>query len=382
MKEEQYWILISKKISGEASAEELEQLQALLACNPGWKTIEENLQELWNSKPIENKDNNLHIAEVAYLLHINRLKEHDPEFASKEDIVEIADAYYSKRIKKPLYKSWTTYATAAVVIMLIFFIPFISGKKNKNETAGIKDNNEIIVKPGVKTKLQLPDGSHVWLNSNSKLSYSETFNGPLREVFLTGEGYFDVVKNATRPFIVHTNGIDIKVLGTVFNVKAYDSDATIEATLVHGLIEVTKTNQPNTSKVILKPYEKLIYSKVATTQMDKPGYQKSSNISEEVKGNPAIIISQLANNRVNSEIVETSWVYNRLSFEDEKFDDIAVKMERWFNVKITINNEKIKSYKLTGSFEDETVEEALKELEYLVSFSYKISGRNIDINKK
>ena len=70
------------------------------------------------------------------------------------------------------------------------------------------------------------------------------------------------------------------------------------------------------------------------------------------------------------------------SFEDDKFDNIALKMERWFNVKITINNERIKSYKLTGSFENETIDEALKELQYLIAFSYRITGREIEINKK
>jgi ferric-dicitrate binding protein FerR (iron transport regulator) len=80
--------------------------------------------------------------------------------------------------------------------------------------------------------------------------------------------------------------------------------------------------------------------------------------------------------------VETSWIYNRLVFEDEKFESLAVKMERWFNVKIVISNDKLKSYAINGSFENETIEEALKELQYLVPFNYQMNGRDIYISKK
>ena len=221
------------------------------------------------------------------------------------------------------------------------------------------------------------------MNSDSKLSYSENFNGPVREVFLEGEAYFDVVKDPNHPFIVHTEGIDIKVLGTAFNVRAYKAELKIEATLVHGMIEVTKTNQPNAPKVIMKPHEKMVFDKSVVEEMLKKDMRLTENNSiESAVVKPAITISPLTKNRAGSAILETSWVYNRLSFEDEKFGDLAIRMERWFNVKISLNNERIKSFRLTGSFETETIEEALRELQYLVSFSFRISGSEIIIDKK
>jgi ferric-dicitrate binding protein FerR (iron transport regulator) len=383
MKEEKYWILLSKKIVGEATAEELKQLQELINNNPEWKKIEENLLELWSSKPRDTYYNKLQKKEDTYLLHINRLKEKATDFKEKNDLAGKA-AFDLTEAKRPFYTRWITYVAAAVfIIFIIILYPLvgITGKTNKvaTSTAG----NEITVNPGAKTKLRLPDGTHVWVNSDSKLSYSGTFKGPLREVYLDGEAYFDVVKDKTRPFIVHTGGIDIRVLGTAFNVKAYKTESTIEATLIHGLIEVTKPDQPDAPKVILKPHEKLIFDKYAADENKKTDeHLANGNFSKEEIKKPAITIAQIANNIVDSAIIETSWVYNRLSFEDEKFDNIALKMERWFNVKITINNDKIKSYKLTGSFENETIDEALKELQYLITFSYKITGREIEINKK
>jgi ferric-dicitrate binding protein FerR (iron transport regulator) len=97
---------------------------------------------------------------------------------------------------------------------------------------------------------------------------------------------------------------------------------------------------------------------------------------------PAITIAPLAKNIADTAIAETSWIYNRLVFEEEKFEDLSVKMERWFNVKININSDKLKQYRLNGSFENETVEEALKELQYLVPFSFQVNGRDIVINRR
>ncbi|MEI8073820.1 MAG: FecR family protein, partial [Bacteroidota bacterium] len=197
------------------------------------------------------------------------------------------------------------------------------------------------------------------------------------------EAYFDVVKDSKHPFIVHTSGIDIRVLGTAFNVKAYKAESTIEATLVHGLIEVTKTEHPNESKIILHPHEKLIFDKLAKEEsvIKHPAASTEKLAAKYSLPSPAIIISPLSKNIADSAIKETSWIYNRLTFEDERFEDLTIKIERWFNVHITISNEKIKSYRTTGSFENETIDEALKELQYLVPFNYKLNGREIMITK-
>src|SRR5205085_10891901 len=84
--------------------------------------------------------------------------------------------------------------------------------------------NTVMTKPGSKSKLQLPDGTQVWLNSDSKITYGESFMGATREVQLSGEAYFDVVKDKEHPFIIHTQSIDLKVLGTAFNVRSYANE--------------------------------------------------------------------------------------------------------------------------------------------------------------
>src|SRR5260221_1009127 len=117
--------------------------------------------------------------------------------------------------------------------------------------------SRITTKNGSKTNLLLPDGTRVWLNAGSSITYDSSYDKMMREVILSGEGYFDVVRNKEKPFIIHAAKINIKVLGTQFNVKSYPTDNTTEASLIHGSIEVTFRDKPN-KKIILKPNEKIV----------------------------------------------------------------------------------------------------------------------------
>ncbi|MFZ1369121.1 MAG: FecR family protein [Ferruginibacter sp.] len=376
MKEEKYWILLSKKITGEATAEELSLLKEMIRDNPEWRSVMENLTELWNSKPVMTDTGRRQKIEDAYLVHISRLKEKDPGFkdALDENVVDM----HVIPMKKPFYKRWVMYATAAAfIVSIILLYPVVADDAKNKDIASVSAVNEIIINPGSRTKIQLPDGSQVWVNSGSSLTYKDNFNGSTREVHLNGEAYFDVVKDASRPFIVHTTGIDIRVLGTAFNVKAYKKEPTIEATLIHGSIEVINKNRPGTPKVMLKPHEKLVYNKFPVTD---PRDQRA-DITVPESDAYSVTIKPLNNNITDREIVETAWVYNKLVFEDERFEAIALKMERWYNIKIHIENEQLKNYKMSGSFVNETAEEAIKILQFLVPFKYSIKNNEIKIMK-
>lgn len=378
---ERLYILLAKVLSKEANEAELLEFQLLISENEEWKAVFHNLEELWATLPVPTETPAA--TEESYLLHLGRLKDQVADFETPtelEMVVDESEDFLLYPQKVHWYQKWQSYTAIAALFFLAFWgYKFLNQQELATENE--KHFNEINVKLGTKTKVQLPDGSHVWVNSDSKLTYAETFHGPTRDIYLEGEAYFDVVKDPKHPFIVHTSGIDIKVLGTAFNVKAYKTEPTIEATLVHGLIEVTKTNQPEASKILLHPHEKLIFDKKANEQsVIKPGMNAAeSAIAQDRPINPSITITPLSKSLADSALIETSWVYNRLSFEEEKFEDLAKKIERWFNVEITINNNKIRSYRTTGSFENETVDEALKELQYLVPFNYQINGRNITI---
>jgi ferric-dicitrate binding protein FerR (iron transport regulator) len=268
------------------------------------------------------------------------------------------------------------WAAASIVVLLLatgywllILKPSASFKRSDNT---VSENKAIIItKPGFKTDITLPDGSHVWLNADSKITHSKYFKGTAREVFLTGEAYFDVVKDNSRPFIVHTHTIDLKVLGTAFNVRAYEDEKETETSLVHGSVEVTVKNNP-AKKIILKPSEKLVVKNQVTDTV------QSKKIEEE---KPFIAISKMRYYGRDSSAVETSWVKNRLVFSKENLDEIALKIERWFNVKVTITDASLKDSKYNGVFEDETLEEVMEALRLTGNFHYTIKGVQVIISR-
>jgi len=275
---------------------------------------------------------------------------------------------FAKKIK-PFLK-WSM-ATAAVLIGLAVCIQYVNS--NKNNLLDIGNNyNEIIAKRGTKTKIILPDGSQVWLNSDSKLSYGARFNDTIREVSLEGEAYFDVIKDKNRPFVVMTNALNIRVLGTAFNIKSYAQDATIETTLIRGMIEVRKNNEPATKKIVLTPNEKLIYNK-SEALLVRPNNEQNT-IAKKLE---ALSITTLSKNIPDSSRVETAWIYGRLVFDGDSFVTLAEKMERWYNIKITIQNQSISNSRFSGVFEKENVDEAFKALQLITMFKYDIHENEI-----
>jgi len=250
-----------------------------------------------------------------------------------------------------------------------------------NTPPAFPKQNEVEAKAGARSHVLLPDGSQVWLNSASKLTYAESFNDSTREVKLEGEGYFDIVKDASRPFIVRTAGIDVRVLGTTFNLKSYPQESTVEAVLLRGMLEVTNTTNPNAPKVILRPHEKVVFNKqqkqISKTEDHETGAASFSLIPSKQKG-----VLTIPKNIADSALLETSWVYNKLVFEGETFEESAMKMERWFGVTIEFKSEKVKKYKLGGSFSNQSIQQAMEALKLVAPFDYKIGKNKVEIYDK
>ncbi len=367
--------LFAKKLAGEASPEEIRELDEFLRSHPEEQYFQEILSNWWESgipgvkKADESEDD-----------HFDRIIRQLPSKKEDEDNeTRFPIPHMPSRRKQP----WKIWLAAAAVTGILF----LAGRQSYQpvQPTVMVQENEIVAKRGTKSKLLLPDGTQVWLNSDSRLSYANSFNDTIREVILEGEAYFDVVKDATRPFIVHTSGIKIRVLGTAFNVKSYPQDPTIEATLVRGLIEVEKNNQPQSSRILLKPNEKLVYNKkqdkvIAAAPANSVAGTETAD-PDKVKPE-SIFISTLPKNISDSVRTETSWVYGKLFFEGERFRDLAPKMERWFNVRIGFLDDKAASYRFTGVFQNENIWEALHALQLTASFKYTINGNEVWIDKK
>lgn len=365
MNQEQFWILLSKKLAQEADPAELAELEGLLQAHPEWQYAAQNLEELWREKGRSDQQQ----AEDAYLLHVQRLKELNVPFGETEGV----------RSQKPVHRlRWYWAAAAVLVVLLGVFALFRFGTERTPmaETAA-KEMNEVSTRMGSKTKIKLPDGTVVWLNAGSKLTYNKEYGQTLREVTLSGEGYFDVVKMKDKPFIIHTPDIKIKVLGTVFNVKAYPQDKKTETSLIRGSIEVTIKNRPS-DKIILSPNEKLV---VENDEVVMKTGQRIKGSSVRPVNAPLISLNKLAYSPVDSTLPETEWINNRLVFRDESLEELAARMERWYNVNIEIRDEELKERRVSGIFDSETVDQALEALKISVRFHYEQDGNHIIIHR-
>jgi transmembrane sensor len=235
--------------------------------------------------------------------------------------------------------------------------------------------NEVIVPEGAKTQLTLSDGTKVWLNGGSKLRYPANFITKIREVQLEGEAFFDVSENKSKPFIVRTTDVQIKVLGTAFNVKSYAGDKTIETTLIRGLVEIREIKSHSLSEpLLIKPNQQATFIKEYRNLKikDKNPRQTLKDLPEKL---PSIKINQ-----VNT-LPIISWKEKTLVFDNSTLEEIAVNLERWYGIKIHILNNDLKKFKYKGRFNhNETIYQVLEVIKVTTPIKYEIKNYEININ--
>ena len=207
----------------------------------------------------------------------------------------------------------------AAVLVVLFGLWFVAAKQfttPQNDVLTFKSGNQPIEKI-------LPDGTKILLSKNSEITYPKNFEGDTREINLTGEGFFDVHHDATHPFIIHTQGTDVKVLGTSFNVRAYN--AQVQVLVKTGRVQFSKNNK---QVILTKGQKGEILANVDTII--------KSEISE-VK----IIVKENIN----------SFVFNKMSL-----GEVAENLSKQFGKNIKFSQDKIKNCKLTATFENEKLE--------------------------
>jgi transmembrane sensor len=208
---------------------------------------------------------------------------------------------------------------------------------------------------GTKSKVILSDGTTVFLNSGSVLEYPSVFSKKLREVKLVGEAFFEVTHDKSREFRVNTGKITIKVYGTKFNVKNYETDKAIETTLVEGSVGITKReNSLGRQEVILKPNEQAIFEKQT---------------------------ERIQRHAIDAESVSV-WKDGKFFFENSTFETIALELQREFNIPIKITSQSLRKEVFTGMFDRNiTIYKMLESMKQNRDFSYKEVNDTIIITK-
>ena len=359
--EERFIYLVKRRLTNTATLQEEEELSRLVE-------QDEELKQLYNTlflhQPVNNEQDLLE-TEQAYASHSVKMQ--------LNNLSEESDTVQARMPVAEFRTKWYAYAAMIIGGLFIGFLVYLTTNKNDHQLFAQK--NEVATRKGSKSKIILPDSTVVWLNADSRISYPDNFRGEKREVQLTGEAFFEVTKDANRPFIIHTNTIDIKVIGTVFNVRSYPEEATTETSLLTGEVEVTVLNQDK--KVILKPNEKLIVpNEIAGVIKDSVQFKRRPSRKLEQS---LLTVDKIHFNEEDSIYSETCWIDNKLRFDGEQLDRLTSKIERWYNVEVIINNEKLKATRFTATFENESLNEVMEALSYSYSFKYKMENGKVII---
>lgn len=271
---------------------------------------------------------------------------------SQEKIDSLYCHLHKKMKISPFYKITRHWGQIAASILLLFASGLTILYYIQHQELQTLAEQDVIVRSGDSgtSQVSLPDGTLVRLNANSSLTYQQNFGQNNRKVKLSGEGYFEVKKNTEKKFIVNTGYIDVTVLGTKFNLYAYEDKDIIEMALVEGHVNVS-TSQPPYQTICVKPNEKVTYNK----------YDNKLNIEKTTTK------------------IETAWLNKELVFREEKLENVFQCLSRKFRVKFSIDSSISVDDVYTGAFDDEKIEDILEVLKIHYGFNYTVKDGKINI---
>ena len=322
--------------------EEMQSLQTWISESDENQKYFTDMQEMWLSASDES-DEKAFDKEKAYQFFLSQTQPSQPSAHTQPS------EQTSIKKKTPHLLRRCMYAAAVVALVLISgTIAYQSGKMEiQNKLTQI-----IVEAPlGSKTKLFLPDGTLVWLNAGSTLSYAQNFGVNDRHLNLSGEGYFEVTKNKELPFEVCTHDLRVKVLGTKFNFRNYEDDIEAEVCLLEGKVALS-TDQKD---IELNPDQRAL--------LDKKTGELSVSDTEAAYSN--------------------EWTNDFLYFDEKLLPDITKKLERSYNVKITIADDTLRTFRFFGKFrrKEQNIREVMDMLSSTEKMTYTMNGKNIVITR-
>jgi transmembrane sensor len=320
-------ILLIRLFSGEADPDEKKRIADWLNQSAENKKLYSDLREIWLSSGVEtNADNyDLESAIVKFRNQIN------------------TDKFIQR--KQVDFNRFFKYAAILALALLLPFSYYMGTRNNSDDSM-----TTISCAYGDKSSIVLPDSSRVWLNSGSKLTFSSNFkNG--RKVSLEGEAFFSVSKDKHHPFQVKTADVNIEVLGTKFNLKAYPDEKLVSTTLVEGSVNIAS----KFGSALMTPDQKLVFD----------------------KGSKKMVVQVLTDTAP-----ETEWKDGRFVFRNESLTELKPKLERWFDVDIVFGDEQVRNRKFTGVLGRESILEAVSYFDLSNFVTCRIEGNKIIINSQ
>lgn len=333
--DELFTTLAARKLAGEATTAELLELDAMLQEYPELRERYQLLQQYFTISSYHTSA--------------------DTEQALQRTMSRINIPVAVTPVRKMFPWKWLGAAAAAVLIGIASFVVLRSNDHPVEMVKLMERQNG----KATRASIELADGSKIWLNAESKLSYPDVFDGNTREVYLTGEAFFDIAPNPKKPFIVHFSAGSIHVLGTSFNVRAYENEA-VQTSVRTGKVAFIRNGRlgENPDTIYITPDEKVILQ-TAVADSDSNSIVKEVTSSEDDK----------------------AWTEGRLVFRDRTLEDIAAELERTFGKKVTFTSDAPRYYRLTGAFQDNSLQDIMYYLARSKAFHYTITDSTLLITE-
>ncbi len=319
--------------------------------------------QFWNSFAEQHPESRSQMLKAIELIRTLNLKRENPAETFKQetlnDIVSRVSVSNNKKIEKNrshfVHTLWRYAAVLLITIGTVYAVIQLFPTENleTGDNGSISNNFIKEAPPGAKIRTRLPDGTLVWINAGSRLEYFEDTLSNTRNVQLSGEAFFEVVKNPLKPFIVKTPSLAVEALGTSFNVREYSGGNDPEVSLLTGKVAVTKL-EGERAYMQLVPGEKAIISADRDLKREEFDY-----------------------------IQDVGWKEGILAFKDADFEHVKNELERWYGVEIKISGKSLsEGWHVDGQFEDQSLERVLTHLSYAKGFDFEINGKYVYLTSK
>ncbi|MBC8154781.1 MAG: FecR domain-containing protein [Bacteroidetes bacterium] len=341
------WILVGKVVAGEATPAERQQLESWLAAHPEQQPVLDSLRRLWLTPDAKNPGTDPAVAEAFGWLQQRIHGQSTP-----------ADFHV-----RPLWswRPWAGWAAAASVVVLVGFWGWHQLRPTTDALPVVEQTNP----KGTRSQIHLADGSTVWLNADSHLSYPKTFTSALREVSLEGEAFFNVAHNPEQPFVVRLKTGSVRVLGTSFNIRAYAGDSTVETSVVTG-------------RVAFIPQSSAVNER--RTSRGQPAVPASDTLFllPNVKAIQSLT-RQLVVTQSTVAVNQIAWTESKLVFRNTPMGEVAQTLERWYGTPVTLESESLRQCVLTGTFQNQSLREVMTIIAMTNRFQYDFTSSRVII---
>ncbi len=323
------WEAISAKLKNDADQEQKKQIQDWLKGSPEHPLILSEIVNTWS-------------------LTKNKTEFYQPDMTINWQKLMKRINYQPKQ--KAIQNIYFRWAAAAAILALVFLAGIGLGDGFLSQTERIS-YTKIIAPEGNKTQIVLPDSTYVWLNSGSEIQYPSDYTTENRQVTMKGECFFDVVKDPEHPFVVSGSKFKVKVFGTRFNINEDNAKDMADVTLVSGKVQVLNLQDKMISN--LKPGQQLVYND------GKYLVQQAENME-----------------------ALTAWLNNMLIFDNQPFEEVIHYLEKWYGVKIQLDQNLYYRHNYTFKVKTESLREVMELISYITPIQYKIEGEQVTIKYK